>query len=76
MRKYGKETGMSSHHGVVLDAVPTWREFLTPQEFLRLDRSQKDKIAEVTIAPGRLGEKNFGGLWVRYKSPIYRIDTK
>lgn len=52
--------------------VPVTHHEVTPEEFRRLDRHS---VAAVTVRPPRLGEDGFGGLLVRYRTPVYRFPS-
>lgn len=64
---------MSLAYEEVLDARPITEEVLSPQQFISLKKEERAKIKSQVIVPPTLGSKNFGGILVKYKTPIYRV---
>jgi len=44
---------------------------VTPEGFVRLYETQRDRIDSVELVPGQLGSNYFGGFLVHHKHPIY-----
>lgn len=57
----------------VLEASPVTSEVLSAKSFLDLSSKEREKIKATQIVPPRLGGKDFGGVLVHYKTPIYRV---
>lgn len=62
-----------SYTANVLDARVITDEVLTPKRFVELNAEEKAKIKTVEIVPPVLGKKDFGGIRVYYKTPIYKV---
>jgi hypothetical protein len=56
-----------------IDLVPVRRELVSPGEFLRFTEEERRKISRTIITPAKLGSKHFGGLWVEYHDPIFKM---
>ena len=56
-----------------LVARPVHQETLTAGQYLKLSEADRRKILEIDIVPPKLGLNHFGGLLVRYKTPIYKV---
>lgn len=54
------------------DAMPVQAEVISPKTYLGLSKKAKANIAETTIVAPRLGQNGFGGVLIRYKSPVYK----
>lgn len=56
--------------------VPTYSEFLTAAEFLRLYDKDRDDIESARPVPAPLGSRHFGHIFVVRRRPIYRPLTR
>lgn len=57
----------------VLDARAVIKEVLSAKEFISLRQVDKEQIESVNIVAPKLGDSGFGGVLVKYKSPIYKV---
>lgn len=48
-----------------------YEETLTPENFLKLDEKSLPNISYSEIVPPKIGKRDFGGIKVHYKTPIY-----
>lgn len=64
------------NHLAVIETCPVSEEVLTPRQYTALTEVDKQKIKETRVVAPKLGEKGFGGILVRYKTPIYRALTR
>lgn len=62
-------------HRSIIDVKPVTEEVVSPHRYLQMmkDHGHKASIKESVVVAPKLGEKGFGGVLVRYKSPIYRV---
>ena len=55
-------------------AYPTIRaDRISAKDYLKLSDAERRTFSEVRIAAPTLGQDSFGGLLVRYKTPVYKI---
>jgi hypothetical protein len=54
---------------IEIPMLPTTVEEVSPDEYMRMDRSA---VSSVSIRPPTLGSPGFGRIVVEYKTPIYR----
>jgi len=47
-------------------------EIISPLEYLNLSEKEKMNIQKTKIVPPKLGNKNFGGIEIFYKYPIFK----
>lgn len=57
----------------ILDARPLYREILSSGKFVSLKDDERAKIKSAHIVPPKLGKKDFGGVLVEYKTPVYKV---
>ncbi|MDO4709056.1 MAG: hypothetical protein Q4B94_04435 [Pseudomonadota bacterium] len=63
---------MSTRNAFVIDTLSIREEVLTPKQYMSLTAEEKARIKDAKPVPPKLGEHGFGGILVRYKSPVYR----
>jgi hypothetical protein len=57
----------------VLDARSVEREVLSAKEFVNLTPEQKSRISDTRVVAPKLGDSGFGGVEVKYKTPLYKV---
>ncbi len=57
----------------VLQAIPRRRVKLTPKAYLRLTPEERANITSIRLIPPDLGRRDFGGLDVIYRRPVYHV---
>lgn len=57
----------------VLESRPVNEEVISTRKYINLSEKERALIKSVEIAPPQLGSKGFGGILIRYKTPIYRV---
>ncbi len=57
---------------MISDLNDLYEELLTPEQYIKLNVTELRNIESSQIIPPELGEKNFGKIKVRYRSPIYK----
>lgn len=72
-RNKKKQSILSSGESAVLDTLRVTAEVLSPKDFLELTAAQKTSIKTSEFIAPALGRKGFGGVLVRYKSPVFKV---
>jgi len=55
-----------------LHTRPVQEEILTPRQYVMLAGKSCGRVKSTHIVPPTLGSKDFGGVKVRYRTPVYR----
>ncbi|WP_126962489.1 hypothetical protein [Xanthomonas arboricola] len=64
---------MFNDDAAVLEARAITERILTPLEFVKLDKDERDAVHSASIVAPRLGESGFGGVKVQYRRPRYEV---
>ena len=54
-----------------IDLEPTYTEVVTPSEYVRIFKEDRDRIESARVVPPRLGDDNFGVIVIKRKTPLY-----
>jgi hypothetical protein len=64
---------MTQKKPAVFAAKPVQAEVVSGAEYLRILAGKKRKITETRIVAPELGKPGFGGIFVRYRDPVYKV---